>query len=379
MTVTFFSSVLNHHQIEFCDEMYKRFGETFKFVSTMEMEEQRKNLKYPEYDRPYKIKMYRSEEERNEGNSLFQNSDVVILGVSMPSQLRARLEKGKITFLYRERIFKKSPSAYRYLRSLAYFVKEYWKFRKSPFYLLAASAYSLKDHKSLGMFSNKTFSWGYFPPSKIYDEENLIEQKGKNKVRIFWAGRFLKWKNPQFVIQVAETLKENDIDFSIDMVGTGEIEDDIKNIVKEKKLQDYIKFHGVLPQEKVREYMERANIYLFTSNREEGFGVVLIEAMNSGCAVVASATAGSTKLLIKNGENGLIYEHDSSQELCEKVLYLAKNKKIAKDIGINAYRTIRDLHNAKIAAERFKDVSDAILNKKNLPQYSQGPMKIMRK
>ena len=37
MKVTFFSSVLNHHQIEFCDEMYTKLGNGFKFVSTMEM------------------------------------------------------------------------------------------------------------------------------------------------------------------------------------------------------------------------------------------------------------------------------------------------------------------------------------------------------
>ena len=98
MKVTFFSSVLNHHQIEFCDEMYTKLGNGFKFVSTMEMEEQRKNLKYYEYERPYKIRMYTSEEERDKGNDLFQESDAVILGVNMTVQLRKRLKKGKITF-----------------------------------------------------------------------------------------------------------------------------------------------------------------------------------------------------------------------------------------------------------------------------------------
>lgn len=124
------------------------------------------------------------------------------------------------------------------------------------------------------------------------------------------------------------------MNFSIDMVGNGENEDSIKALVKEKNLQEYIEFHGAMSQEDVREYMERANIYLFTSNREEGFGAVLTEAMNSGCAVVSSATAGSTKLLINDGENGLMYEHDSSQELCEKTLYLAENPEIAKKSGL---------------------------------------------
>ena len=377
MKVTFFSSVLNHHQIEFCDEMYTKLGNGFKFVSTMEMEEQRKNLKYYEYERPYKIRMYTSEEERDKGNDLFQESDAVILGVNMPVQLRKRLKKGKITFLYRERIFKAAPSMYKYLRSLAYFVKEYWAFRGTPFYVLAASAYTLKDHKSLGMFGNKTFSWGYFPPCKIYNEDVLMGKKSKDKVNIFWAGRFINWKNPQLVIDAAEILREHNVNFSIDMVGNGENEDSIKALVKEKNLQEYIEFHGAMSQEDVSEYMERANIYLFTSNREEGFGAVLTEAMNSGCAVVSSATAGSTKLLINNGENGLMYEHDSSQELCEKTLYLAENPEAAKEIGLNAYRTVRDVQNAKVAAERFIHVLDAMLNKKEIPQYSQGPMRKM--
>ncbi len=98
MKVTFFSSVLNHHQIEFCDEMYTKLGNGFKFVSTMEMEEQRKNLKYYEYERPYKIRMYTSEEERDKGNDLFQESDAVILGVNMTVQLRKRLKKEKSRF-----------------------------------------------------------------------------------------------------------------------------------------------------------------------------------------------------------------------------------------------------------------------------------------
>lgn len=43
----------------------------------------------------------------------------------------------------------------------------------------------------------------------------------------------------------------------------------------------------------VRSYMEKADIYLFTSDFNEGWGAVLNESMNSGCAVVASHAIGS--------------------------------------------------------------------------------------
>ena len=44
-----------------------------------------------------------------------------------------------------------------------------------------------------------------------------------------------------------------------------------------------------------------------TSNQEEGWGVVVNEAMNSGCVVIGSNLAGSVPYLIENGKNGLIY------------------------------------------------------------------------
>lgn len=58
-------------------------------------------------------------------------------------------------------------------------------------------------------------------------------------------------------------------------------------------LNDYVTFTGPVQSDKVRGFMERAGIFLFTSDRQEGWGAVLNESMNSGCAVVASHAIGS--------------------------------------------------------------------------------------
>ena len=375
MKVAFFSSVLNHHQIEFCDEMYALLGENFSFISTMEMEEQRKKLKYPEYERPYKIKMHENEEEKLKGEKLFQEADVVILGVLMEKALRKRLRAGKITFLYKERLFKEKPDFIKYLRSLLYSIKEYWPYKSKPFYMLAASAYSQPDFKSLGMFSKKTFSWGYFPPLKEYQENVLMKNKDSEILKIFWAGRLIDWKHPDHLINVAKRLKENKISFNIDIAGNGPLEDSLQAMIKDNGLENEIVLLGAMPQEKVREYMEKANIYLFTSNREEGWGAVLNEAMNSGCAVVASETAGATNILISDGINGRVYKNDSVDELCNIVLELAKNPEKIRELGLNAYKTMVKEQNAKVAAERFSAVSKAIFEERELPEFYTGPMK----
>lgn len=376
MTIAFFSSVLNHHQIEFCDAMYEIYGDEFTFVSTMDIEEQRVKLGYQLYDRPYNLLMHKSDENYKEGKKLFQDADIVILGVFLGEWLQQRLKQSKITFLIKERLFKKI-TPYCWTRSLLFVMREYWPHRNKPFYMMAASAYSYKDYRSLGFFKKKAFAWGYYPPVIHYHDDELFRKKANGVVRIFWAGRMLACKHPLYVLDVADYLKTKHISFQINMAGNGPDLEMLETAVKKRGLEDVVCLLGAMPPQEVRKYMEEANIYLFTSDREEGFGAVLTEAMNSGCAVVASDTAGATNLLIENGENGLIYHHDDGEELKELVLTLVENLQLAEELGKKAYRTILDEQNAKFAASRFSLVATALYHGDPIPHFSAGPMHLM--
>ena len=61
--------------------------------------------------------------------------------------------------------------------------------------------------------------------------------------------------------------------------------------------------------------MEKTGIFLFTSDRQEGWGAVLNEAMNSGCAVVASHLIGAVPFLKKKKKNGLVYSSGDRKTL----------------------------------------------------------------
>ena len=63
--------------------------------------------------------------------------------------------------------------------------------------------------------------------------------------------------------------------------------------------------------EKVRSVMEKSHIFVFTSSHLEGWGAVVNEAMNSGCAVVANVQAGAVPYLIEQGVNGIAYPRGS--------------------------------------------------------------------
>ena len=147
---------------------------------------------------------------------------------------------------------------------------------------------------------------------------------------------------------------------------------EIKRLIDKEGLNDRVYLLGPMPPEEVRKHMEQANIYVFTSDYVEGWGAVLNEAMNSGCACIASHAIGSAGFLIKDNSNGLIYENNNIDDLYEKTLMLIKDREYCKKLGINAYKTITNTWNAKVAAERFLILAKALEEGKDTP-FVEGP------
>ena len=137
------------------------------------------------------------------------------------------------------------------------------------------------------------------------------------------------------------------------MIGTGELFDYYQRKIKEDNLEDVILMTGAMPPEQVRNYMEEADIFLFTSDFREGWGAVLNESMNSGCAVVASHAIGSVPYLIKHGENGLIFHNENWNDLLKWVVFLITNPDERIRLGKSAYFTLTNIWNADIAAVRL--------------------------
>ena len=195
-----------------------------------------------------------------------------------------------------------------------------------------------------------------------------------SRISILWAGRLIGWKHPEAAVQLAASLKEKGYSFRMSMIGNGEMEMQLHDMIREKGLEDCVEMLGAMPPEEVRRHMEKADIYLFTSEFNEGWGAVLNESMNSGCAVVASHAIGSVPFLIKNGENGLIYENGNQLDLEKQVLRLLEDGAFRKKIAENAYETMINLWNAETAAERFLTLTEKLLKNENTDSlFLDGP------
>ncbi len=380
MKLIFVSNYFNHHQQHMSERLYtlcQEAGGSYTFLQTEAMEEERVRMGWGEAFRstPY-LANYRDNPEVYQKQ--IDDADAVIFGgTDEECYIQNRLKSGRPIWRYSERLYKSGRYKFVSPRGLRKKFLDHTRYGGSRVYLLCAGAYVAGDFRLVAAYPGKKFRFGYYPECRQYDAEALFNGKQfrcSGTVSIFWAARMIALKHPEIPIKLARALKDAGYQFTLTMAGGGVMEESMQAYAKELQVEDRINFVGNQNPDKVREYMENCDIYLATSDYREGWGAVINEAMNSGCAVVANKAMGAAPYLIEQGQNGFYYRNGHFNELLEYVERLMKDASLREQIGRAAYETVRDLWNGDLAAERLFACMSAELKGEKLPQFEAGPM-----
>ncbi len=363
MKIVFVSIALNIHQIGVADELYKLANGQYWFIETsLSVDGNQKGGNVDSSNRLYLIKSYESLRAYQYAMQLIREADVMVYGAAPLEYLKERVKTGKLTFVNSERWFKKgllnlfSPN----LLKQQFFYHTHC--HNKPYYALCSSAYAAGDYRILQSFKDKCYKWGYFTAVPELDIVNIQESKrSASTVKILWVARFLQLKHPERMLQLALQLRSVGVDFSINMIGIGPEYDNIATAINDMGLQGYVHLLGNMPNNKVMEAMRTHDIFCFTSDKNEGWGAVLNEAMSNGCCPVSSIETGSTPYLIKDGVNGFSFNLKKKNDLFEKVLWLIEHPEERERMSIEAYKTIRDVWSPKNAAEQLYKLCQSML------------------
>jgi glycosyltransferase involved in cell wall biosynthesis len=142
-------------------------------------------------------------------------------------------------------------------------------------------------------------------------------------------------------VELASRLKDRGIPFILDMYGDGPLREKTELMTQDKSLSDSVSFHGEQDNRVILDEMCKHDIFLFTSDRREGWGAVVNEAMGCGCAVVAGDKIGSVPFMIKHRLNGCVFKNKDIDSLEREMLWLIDNPE-----RLNAIRqTSKDYYN----------------------------------
>lgn len=363
MQIAFFSNYINHHQVLVADELYKLTNGNYYFIETTPRPEFRKKLGYADYSsRNYVIQAWKDNASLKTAEELCEEADVALFGGSDVLKFQIKRSKTrKLSFEVNERWLKRGLINLLSPRLLRNMWAYHTIFKKTPMYKLCCSAFATNDQYLMHSYKNKCYKWGYF--TKV-DEDfeveapNLGVSTSEITTHIMWCSRFLRLKHPELPVRMALKLKEQGYNFMLDMYGSGEEEEATKQLAKTLGVEDVVKFHGALPNEKILEAMRQHDIFLFTSDRNEGWGAVANEAMANGCVLVGSDAIGSIPFLVKDSENGCIFKSCNLESLTEKVTWLLDNPQKRRRIAIEGFKTMRDIWSPKNAAKNLLQLID---------------------
>jgi glycosyltransferase involved in cell wall biosynthesis len=158
---------------------------------------------------------------------------------------------------------------------------------------------------------------------KSYDsfKGRLYEPK-EDEVVIGNLGRLSEQKCQNLLIEMAAILRQKGLKFTLLIGGTGEKDPELRQLVKNHKLDDFVRFLGFV--EVSREFMNSIDIFVLTS-KWEGFGYVLVEAAAAGLPVVAFDVSSNPEVVEDNRTGELVVPFDIN-EMANEVEILAQDR-----------------------------------------------------
>ncbi len=387
MKLVVFSVLLNSHQANVADELWDLTGHQYRFVELANLSgDNRKGDTRTYEDCPYLIRAWQSDTAYREAMELARTAECCVFsGVqSLPFQ-KERMKLGLLSFDMSERWLKRglknlfSPTILKMF--LAYHVGGW---NRKPLYKLCCSAFAAEDQYRLGTYKGKCYKWGYFTRVGENNLEASSDVSRLNITPLMWCSRYLILKHPELPILMADRLKKKGYRFVLDMYGSGEYEPHARQLVQELDLNDVVHFCGNKPNDELMADMRKHEIFLFTSDRNEGWGAVANESMSNGCALVASDAIGSTPYLVKDGVTGLCFrspkissgfdnpDMQALDSLCEKVEWLLDNPELRKMIQYQAVKQMQEEWSPRVAAERLLTLVDCLKDNQESP-FNDGP------
>ena len=369
MNIVFVSNAITHHQIPICDELTALKGVSVKFLESINIDKSTLPIGWrASCKRDYVISYDFICRNRDAIIEEILAADVVLYGSGDFSLLKKRLSAGNLTFLYSERIYKNWKDLLKVPAHFFKFSKMYGKYQN--LYLLCASAFAAKDYELLGLFRKKSYKWGYF--TSVENEVVNSTCRFTSPLKMLWCSRFIDWKHPELAVKLAQRLKTAGYSFKLDMIGEGELLNSMKSYVKINGLSDYVHFLGTMPNNQVHEQMRKHDIFLFTSDKGEGWGAVANEAMSNGCVLIASDEIGSIPFLVKNKSNGLIFKSNNINSLCTTIKYVLDYPQRCELLSKNAIETMQQVWSPLNAAKSLIRLSNDLLNNK-ISSIHTGP------
>jgi glycosyltransferase involved in cell wall biosynthesis len=163
-----------------------------------------------------------------------------------------------------------------------------------------------------------------------------------NEVHFVFSGRFVDWKGIQYLLPAFAKAVKQEPNCRLDLIGGGELESEVKAIIKQDELANTVCCHGWLRRHDAARIIRETDVFVMPSLRECG-GTAILEAMAMGKPVIATNWGGPADYV--DDSCGLLVDPNSRtgfvDGLSEAMVRLVRSPELRKSLGNGGRARVR--------------------------------------
>ena len=171
----------------------------------------------------------------------------------------------------------------------------------------------------------------------------IIDKQENEVLHFVTVGRLAPWKNIDKIIQAMALLNDKGFNFIFNNVGSSPIDEKLKKLVTDLKLEKKIFFLGQKNTDELNKIYLKSDIYIQASGYE-GLPHVILEAINFNLSIISTPIGGTNEILL-NGKNGWVLNLKENKapdefDLQELIKNVVESKAVDKEKILSAKKYI---------------------------------------
>ncbi|MEA5595391.1 glycosyltransferase family 4 protein [Rivularia sp. UHCC 0363] len=211
----------------------------------------------------------------------------------------------------------------------------------------------------------------------IWQPRKQPETNPEKPVRFVYLGRFVDWKGIQFLVDAFKQVAD-ETNAVLELVGDGELREDLETQVADLGLENNVKFRGWMKREQASKLLCECDVFVMPSLREAG-GNAVLEAMALGLPVIATKWAGPANTL--HPDCGIWVEPTSIEAFVNgfalSMIKLANSPELRRQMGEAGPKRVRTNYfdwDSKV--DRIIEIFDETLSRQPEAQKTCQPRKL---
>ena len=202
-----------------------------------------------------------------------------------------------------------------------------------------------------------------FSPTQKNPELRIRYQIPENF--LLFIGRLSEKKGLKYLIEAMPSVIKANPETKLLVVGKGELEQELHELVKKMSLAEHIDFMGAVANRELPALYASADLFIAPSTKTdsgdvEGFGLTFVEAAMAGSLIIGTKTGGIGDIIINN-ETGFLVEDKNPAHLSNTINHILKNKQNLETIRTNARREAIKKFDWSVVAKGYSALISSVL------------------